>query len=91
MTDISFLKAVVKRRQDEKHKKWYTYLLQIQPIKTVYHCGGKKCCLLFQCGLTKPATSNKESVTCCEGLIEECLFQARGVERVESDGQSVTR
>lgn len=42
MTDISFLKAVVKWRQDEKHKMWYTYLLQTQPIKTVPHCGGKK-------------------------------------------------
>lgn len=46
--------------------------------------------------LTKPATCNKESMTCCVGLIDgtgrdECLFQARGVERVESDRRSVTR
>lgn len=57
MTDISFLKAVVKWRQDEKHTNWYTYLLQTQSIKTVPSQWRKKGSLLFLCGLKKPVTS----------------------------------
>lgn len=35
MTDISFLKAVIKQGLDEKHKKWHTSNLgQNHPIKT---------------------------------------------------------
>lgn len=65
MTDISFLKAVVKRRRDEKQQR--AHLSRNKNCAS--HLGGIKKKEALR-GLTKPATSNKESISCCVGLIE---------------------
>ncbi len=38
--------------------------------KNISHCRGKNCSLLSLHGLTRPADSSKETLTCCAGLID---------------------
>lgn len=53
MTDISFLKAVIKRRRNGKHNNRQTYTQQTQTIKSIPRRGGIKGGLLFP--MTTPA------------------------------------
>lgn len=66
MTDISFLKAVIKWRRNGKWKNWQTYTPQTQTIKSIPRRGGINGGLLFRWQSLQ--TCNTQTLTCCVGF-----------------------